>query len=148
MEESNEELARLQLDNDELRQTVADLRRGEAERKKIWMKEPEAKKVEEVRKDYRRKFARPGLGYVEVMKDSDEEATNKRIAKGKGLMTEVGESSCQEKKSVTSRQSERAAISLEESHLYDSDSVPFKARKAFEIWKKHSSNRQPFSIDF
>ncbi|CAM8900025.1 unnamed protein product [Rhodiola kirilowii] len=89
------ESVRTQLDNDELRQTVADLRQKETERKKVWLRELEAKKVEEVRQDYLRKFARPGLGYVEAMKETDEEEENRRIVKGKGPMTEIGESSHQ-----------------------------------------------------
>ncbi|CAM8986002.1 unnamed protein product [Rhodiola kirilowii] len=97
------ESVRIQLDNEELRQTITDLRQKETERKKIWLRELEVKKVEEVRKDYKRKFARPRLGYVEVMKETDEEAANKRIAKGKGSMTEVGVGSHQQRKPEPTR---------------------------------------------
>ncbi|CAM8950605.1 unnamed protein product [Rhodiola kirilowii] len=139
------ESVRIQLDNEELRQTVADLRQKETERKKVRLRELEAKKVEEVKQDYKRKFARPGIGYME---ETDEGAANRRIAKGKGPMTEVGEGSHQQMKPEPTRQSGRAATSQKESHLHDSDSGPFKVGKAFEIWKKMSSNHQPFSIDF
>ncbi|CAM8977173.1 unnamed protein product [Rhodiola kirilowii] len=138
---------RFQLDNEELRQTVTDLRQKESERKKVWLRELEAKKVEEAKQDYKRKFTRPELGYVEEMKKTDEDAANRRMAKGKGPMTEVGEGSHQQRKLEPTRQSGRVASSPKESYLHDSDSGPFKAGKAFEIWKKMSSNRQPFSID-
>ncbi|CAM8905374.1 unnamed protein product [Rhodiola kirilowii] len=42
------ESVRIQLDNEELRQTVADLRQKETERKKVWLRELETKKVVEV----------------------------------------------------------------------------------------------------
>ncbi|CAM8934018.1 unnamed protein product [Rhodiola kirilowii] len=132
------ESVRIQLDNEELHQTVADLRQKETGRKKVWLRELESKKIEEAKQDFKRKFSRPGFGYV------DGDAERRRIAKGKGPMTEVGEGSHQQRKLESTR---ITAPSPKESHLHDSDSGPFKAGKAFEIWKKMSSNRQPSSID-
>ncbi|CAM8887321.1 unnamed protein product [Rhodiola kirilowii] len=119
------ESVRTLLDNDELRQTVADLRQKDTERKKVWLRELEAKKVEEVRQDYLRKFVRPGLGYVEAMKETDEEEENRRNVKGKGPMTEIGESSHQQRNLEPTRQSGRAASSSRKSHLHEDDSGPF-----------------------
>ncbi|CAM8884633.1 unnamed protein product [Rhodiola kirilowii] len=87
VEELNDELINLRQNNEELLQTVVDLRREEAVRKEEWLHELEDKRAEEEKRDFKKRFVRPGLGYEE------EKAAKEKAAKGKGKMTEPKECS-------------------------------------------------------
>ncbi|CAM8887000.1 unnamed protein product [Rhodiola kirilowii] len=65
VEELNDELINLRQNNEELFQTVVDLRREEDVRKAEWLHELEAKRAKEEKRDFKKRFVRPELGYEE-----------------------------------------------------------------------------------
>ncbi|CAM8882003.1 unnamed protein product [Rhodiola kirilowii] len=62
VEELEKELVNHKQNNEELLHIVAELRCEEAVKREKWLRELEAKRVEEEKKDYKEKFVRPGLG--------------------------------------------------------------------------------------
>ncbi|CAM8918162.1 unnamed protein product [Rhodiola kirilowii] len=141
VEELNDELINLRQNNEELLQTLVDLRREEAVRKEEWLHELEAKRAEEEKRDFKKKFVRPGLGYEE------ERAATEKAAKGKGKMTEPEECSRQKTRTHDMRNAREEIYPQKEGHLYDKDSVPFKAGKAYNIWQKMSLNNKHSMTD-
>ncbi|CAM8902105.1 unnamed protein product [Rhodiola kirilowii] len=137
VERLSNELTNLRRNNEELLHTVENLRREEAKIKERWLKELQAKKAKEEEEDYKKRFVRPGLGLEQ------EKAT-----KGKGVVMELGESSQQNRRPQTNRQMRWETSPRDGHHFHDTDSVPFKAKKAFEIWQKMNLKSRPSRIDF
>ncbi|CAM8957704.1 unnamed protein product [Rhodiola kirilowii] len=132
VEELERELANHKQNNEELLHIVAELRSDEAAKKEKWLRELEAKRIEDEKDEFKRTFVRPGLGYEEG-KEAKEKDT-----KGKKVMMEQGEGSCQNRGSQNIGKTRRETSPQDGFNVHDKDSVPYKARKAYEIWLKMS----------